>query len=150
MENNSQNFLGYKLNRNPSLNNNKIFIPNEKRYHKSLLETSLEKIRNEIKQKRFENSNRMNELNEKASNLNNYFKNKEFKGKYIGNFSNNIEIKNNNILNNNLIELKETEKYNYKNETNINSRNNRIFDKNFIFFDINKSFSIIPNKRKKK
>ena len=158
MENNSQNFLGHKLNRNPQINNNKIIIPNEKRYHMSLLETSLEKIRNEIRQKRFENSNRMKELNEKESNLNDYFKNKDFKGKYIGNFNNKVEIKNsNNSLNSNadknLIELKETDTYNNKKATNINtiinSKNNRIFDKELIFFDINESFSINPNKRKK-
>ena len=82
-DNNSNNLLGNKINRT-SENNNKIKIPSENRYHKSLLQTSLETIRNEIRQKRLENSNRLNEINQRANSLNDYFNNKNNAGKYIG------------------------------------------------------------------
>ena len=85
MEDKSQNFLGKKLNRDENIKKNisKINIPNDKRYHKTLIQDSLEKIRNEIKQKRLENINRMSELNERANKLDVYFRNNNNKGKYI-------------------------------------------------------------------
>ena len=142
VENNPQNFLGHKLNRNNDSNKgNKVLIPNDKRYHRTLLQTSLEKIRNEIKQKRIENANRMNELNEKAINLNENYRNKNRNNinQYIGDFKIKIENCYKNNINNNTISLKET-------ETN---KSNRIFDKDMIYFDLNESFSINNNKIKK-
>ena len=114
-DNNPQNFIGHKLNRYIDLDKSKkILIPNENRYHKSLLQTSLEKIRNEIKQKRLENTKRMNELNERAINLNENYRNKNNISQYIGDFKDKIEncYKDNT---NNIISLKEeeTNKKNY-------------------------------------
>ena len=97
MLNFDKSFLGKKTflsndnnnNINNDNNNNKqerkINIPNDKRYHKSLLENSLEKIKSEIRQKREDNILRMNQLNEKKDELNNYFQDKNNnKGKFIG------------------------------------------------------------------
>ena len=137
--NNSQNFIGNKLNRNIDSNKaKKILIPNENRYHKTLLQTSLEKIRNEIRQKRIENTKRMNELNERAINLNENYRNKNNISQYIGDFKDKTEncYKDNT---NNIISLKEE-------ETN---KKNKKFDKDEIYLDLNESFSINSNKRKK-
>ena len=151
-ENNSNNYLGRKQNRNKAIefNNNKINLPNDKRYHKSLLQTSLEKIRNEIKQKRLENSIRMNELNNKTDYLNDYFKNNNNKGKYTGAgiFTNKIEIENNNKFNNN-IDLQEKEINKNMINTNFNFKKTKTIDNDLICNDINESFTIFSNKEKK-
>ena len=99
-----QNFLGQKTSRT---NNNdihkKINIPIDKRYHKSLLESSLDKIRNEIRQKREENIIRMNELSNRSDKLNDYFynENNNNKGKFTSLFNSKIsnKIKNDNNIN---------------------------------------------------
>jgi hypothetical protein len=56
-QNEYSNLLGLKtLRSNNSINQIKrINIPNDKRYHKSLLESSLDQIRNEIRQKKIHN-----------------------------------------------------------------------------------------------
>ena len=93
MLNFDKSFLGKKTflsndnnnNINNDNNNNKqerkINITNDKRYHKSLLENSLEKIKSEIRQKREDNILRMNQLNDKKDELNNYFQDKNNKRK---------------------------------------------------------------------
>ena len=145
LENSTNNLLGHKLNRT---NETKIQLPNDKRYHKTLLQTSLEKIRNEIKQKRLENTIRMNELNNRTDYLNDYFKNyNNNTGKYAGIFSNKIDIVNTNKFNNNNIDLQEKEIN--KNIINTNLKKNKVFDNDLICNDINESFTIFANKRKK-
>ena len=129
-------------NDNDDSNKKIINIPNDKRYHKSLLENSLAKIRNEIKQKREENIQRMNKLNEKKDELNNFFQGKNNnKGKFIGIFNNNnnMSISNTKEEINNTINLEE-------NETN----NNNGFNTDYICEDYNESFSITSNNKKKK
>ena len=74
--NQQKSFLGQKSGRRVEYKKN---IPEDKRYHKTLLQTSLQKIRNEIKQKREENSNRMIELNERTEKYNDYLRNKNNK-----------------------------------------------------------------------
>ena len=149
MLNFDKSFLGKKKflsndnnnNINNDNNNNKqerkINIPNDKRYHKSLLENSLEKIKSEIRQKREDNILRMNQLNEKKDELNNYFQDKNNnKGKFIGIFNNNKNI-------NETINLEESDNL-IKN--NIKSG----FNTDYICEDINESFSINSNNNKKK
>ena len=137
IEDSSKNLLGNKMNRT-SENNNKVKIPSDNRYHKSLLQTSLEKIRSEIRQKRLENSNRLNEINLRADNLNDFFKNKNNAGKYTGIFNDNEKVINIDISNIN-IELKEKE----------DNKKIRKFDNDLICFNIHDSFSINSNKKKK-
>ena len=91
------NFLGLKTMRSSNDINQKkkINIPNDKRYHKSLLESSLEQIRTEIRQKKEENKIRMNELSNKNDKLNDFFHNENNnKGKFTSIFSSN-KISNN-------------------------------------------------------
>jgi len=156
-------FLGQKTSRTNTNNiQKKINIPNDRRYHKSLLESSLDKIKNEIRQKREDNIARMNELNNKSVKLNDYFynENNNNKGKFTSLF-NSKSI--NKIDNDDNINLEENEgnvynsssKKDYINSFNENSfveKNNlkRTFDTDLIQSDINESFSINPkNKRKK-
>ena len=149
MEYDPKNMLGQKMDREEFITktNLKRNVPaaiNDKRYHKTLLQTSLEKIRNEIRQKRLENSQRMYELNEKADSLNDYFRSKNNKGKFTGifnNYENSLILNEKNSINNSLLEE--------KNENNISQSKGKGFNKELICFDIHESFSINPNKRKK-
>ena len=156
-------FLGQKTSRTNTNNiQKKINIPNDRRYHKSLLESSLDKIRNEIRQKREENIVRMNELSNKSDKLNDYFynENNNNKGKFTSLFNsksiNKIENEDNiNLDENELNVYNSSSKKDYINSFNENSfveKNNlkRTFDTDLIQSDINESFSINPkNKRKK-
>ena len=154
------NFLGQKTFRSNTNSQQKNYnIPNDKRYHKSLLESSLEKIRNEIRQKREENTIRMKELTNKSDKLNDYFHNENNnKGKFTSMF--NSHLSNSKIKDEN-INLDENE----ENIINSNSKNDfvnnsfiidpinklkRQFNNDFICSDINESFSINPKNKKKK
>ena len=145
-DNNSNNLLGNKINRT-SENNNKIKIPSENRYHKSLLQTSLETIRNEIRQKRLENSKRLNEINQRANSLNDYFNSKNNTGKYLGIINNNDELMSRNSKN---IELEEKEENsNINDKLFVNNNNIRKFDNDLIYFYNQESFCISGNEREK-
>ena len=145
------NLLGLKTSRsNNSINQIKrINIPNDKRYHKSLLESSLDQIRNEIRQKKEENIIRMNELNNKKDKLNDFFLNENNnKGKFTSIFSdNNINNKDDNSIN-----LDENVNNSFLKNENLIIKNNlkREFNTEFICSDINESFSINAKNKKKK
>ena len=146
------NFLGQKTLRSSDSNSfRKINIPNDKRYHKSLLETSLDKIRNEIRQKREENIQRMNELNNKSDKLNEFFNDENNnKGKFTS-----MLFKSNDKNNaDNGINLNENEEniYSTNSKKDFNNSYNEIsyfnksqlkrtFDEELIKSDINESFS---------
>jgi hypothetical protein len=145
------NLLGLKTSRsNNSINQIKrINIPNDKRYHKSLLESSLDQIRNEIRQKKEENIIRMNELNNKKDKLNDFFHNENNnKGKFTSIFSdNNVNNKDDNSIN-----LDENVNNSILKNENLIIKNNlkREFNTEFICSDINESFSINTKNKKKK
>ena len=154
-KNDSPYFLGLKTSRtNNSEQQRKINIPNEKRYHKSLLETSLDKIRSEIRQKREENISRMNELSNKSDKLNDFFHNENnIKGKFTSMFNSNIEDKDKNDSYLNLDENEQNiNNTDSKNEYSLNNRKNlkREFNTEFICSDINESFYFTGNNKKKK
>ena len=148
------NFLGQKTLRTNDISSfRKINIPNDKRYHKSLLESSLDKIRNEIRHKREENIQRMNELNNKSDKLNDFFNNESNnKGKFTSMFKTNDKNNNSNSIN-----LNENEEniYNTNNSFNEISYLNksdlkRTFNEDLIKSDINESFSFYAKNKKKK
>lgn len=157
------NILGQKTSRtNFNEISRKINIPNDKRYHKSLLENSLDSIRNEIRQKREENIIRMNELSNKKDKLNDFFYDENNnKGKFTSIFNSNISKKINN--NDDDINLDENEQNifnsNSKNDYSNSLQENSFLDKtnlkrkfnpDFICSDINESFSINSKIKKKK
>ena len=115
----------------------------------------MDKIKNEIRHKREENIQRMNELNNKSDKLNDFFNNESNnKGKFTSMFKTND---NNNNNNSNSINLNENEEniYNTNNSFNEISYLNksdlkRTFNEDLIKSDINESFSFYAKNKKKK